>query len=550
MMTSIGAAFSQIESTDFSRINDKDGSIEASHCDETTQWNLFGRRFDFHPAINPNSGLRLVWDLLSMLLVVYDMGAIPFQLFEPESNLFFDLVAWTTRLFWTCDIPLSFLSGHTKPDGFIEMRLRMIALQYLRTWFVLDLIIVSADWGELVLGLSGGQQYARMGKASRVIRAVRMLRLLRMFRMWQVATGFTERLQSEKLSITLNMVKIVLATLAWSHVTACVWYGIGAMDPDTPRCWVNEFEVKDRSLSYRYLTSLHWSLAQFTGGMDELTPVNSAERVYAVLMFMCAFVMAGVFTSVLTSSMTRLHLLTSGHQQALATLRRYLKQSGISNRLAIRVQRNAQIGLTLQHVAESSVGLLELVSRPLRVEMHFEMFCPVLENHSFFARYVQDYPHIVRQLCHSAIQNMHVAVGDVIFNIGEANEQPKMYIVAHGSLVYAHLLGKITDVFEGDTVAEAVLWLKWTHQGTLTAKVDSDLVEMDGKRFQDIVPRFDHQLFCPWTYASSFVEAMEDQEEISDIMEQPSEEVVQVACQKLMVARGGTRGGSTWWGRG
>jgi len=295
---------------------------------------------------------------------------------------------------------------------------------YLRTWFILDAVIVGSDWLEIIWGVSG-QGYARFGRASRAVRIIRMVRLLRMFRLWKTVAGLSEHLQSETSSIMAHIGKICVGIVGWSHLTGCVWYGIGAAIADedpTNISWLTEYDVRERSLGYRYLTSLHWSLSQFTGGMDEVTPESSLERVYAIVMFLTAFVIAAWFSSVLTSSLTRLHMLASGQAQGINVLRKYLMQNGISKKLTMRVQRNAQLGISSKHIPEQQVELMMLVSTPLKVELHYEMHCPVLCSHPCFAKYQQDYSHIMRQLCHTACSCEQALLGDIIFSAGETQE--------------------------------------------------------------------------------------------------------------------------------
>merc|ERR1719469_357148 len=56
--------------------------------------------------------------------------------------------------------------------------------------------------------------------------------------------------------------------------------------------------------------------------------------------------------------MTRLHILASGQSQQLVMLRRFLTQNNISTRLAMRIQRNAQLGMTSKQISESAVDLM------------------------------------------------------------------------------------------------------------------------------------------------------------------------------------------------
>merc|ERR1712190_601786 len=99
--------------------------------------------------------------------------------------------------------------------------------------------------------------------------------------------------------------------------------------------------------------------------------------------------------------MTQLNIIGSQQSQHLSVLRRYLKQNGISKQLAMRVNRNAQHAIIEQQrsMPEHHVKMLFLVSEPLRVELHFEMYALVLSYHPFFDAYKEECPQVMRRVC-------------------------------------------------------------------------------------------------------------------------------------------------------
>lgn len=470
--------------------------------------------------VTPNSPKRGMWDLASLMFVIYDMIVVPLQLFDPPDTWFSKVASWGSRLFWTADIWATFMTGILQKDGTIEMKPFKIAKRYLMTWFCLDVTIVLTDWMEVfLLNNTGRIGYERIGKASRVFRILRMIRLLRLFRMRQVIKLITERIRSEKLTIFADMMKIIILIVGLGHLIACIWYGIGASGPPEKN-WVTAFELDESPLGYKYSTSLHWSLSQFAGGMDEVRPHNVNERVFAVFIFLFAFTGATVFVSSLTSAMTRLHIIGGQRSQQLATLRRYLNDNHISNRLAIRVVRNAQHALWEQtrSIPEANVELLFVVSEALRVELHFEMYSPVYSRHHFFMRYIEKCPQVMCRVCHKATSMLAPSTGDVVFNAGETPPCPKMYFVLTGKMRYVSIAGNASEVNEQEWLAEAVLWTHWMHLGTLDAQVECNLCLLDSKMFQDIVGQFDHPDFDPRQYAEEFVDELNSAEgDLSDL---------------------------------
>merc|ERR1712232_74849 len=260
--------------------------------------------------------------------------------------------------------------------------------------------------------------------------------MLRVIRLQQGVQLIDERIRSDRLMIFADIVKILLVIMGVAHLSACVWYGIGARD--LSRTWITQHLRKSDDLAYRYSLSLHWSLAQFSGGMDEVVPHNLLERIYAVSTWVLGFMLAAVLASSLTSEITRLQIISNQHAQQLSILRRFLSDNGVSNRLAVRVQRNARHALAQQqrYMQESSVELLKMVSEPLRMELHFEIYSPLLVKHPFFNQYIEECPHVMRKVCHKAIHIEPVYQGDVIFNAGECPNPPKMYFVVSGMLEY------------------------------------------------------------------------------------------------------------------
>jgi len=452
-----------------------------------------------HIIIHPNHPIRGVWDMWSLCLVVWDMISIPLELFDPPENLFSLTMSWVCRIF---------LTGFLLPDGIIEMRPLKIVRRYFFGWFPMDIFLVLLDWLEIMWGRDNALGYARAGKTSRTLRIIRMFRLLRLARMKEVVRLITERIQSERLTIVADITQIVVIIVGMAHLVACIWYGIGNQEVEGH--WVQDLGFEREPLPYRYMTSLHWSLSQFSGGMDEIRPHNTAERLYAVCVFLLAFVMAAVFVSSLTSSMTRLHIIASHQSRQLSVLRRYLSQNGISDRLAMRVQRNAQHAISEQQrlMPEHSVDLLAVVSEPLRVELHFEMHSPLLSVHPFFLRYCDECPQVMKKVCHVCMSMLLVSTGDVIFSAGEIPSQPKMYIICSGILEYLPIVGTVTSCQQGMWLSEATIWTPWMHRGVFRAMDDCRICCLDAAYVQEIASSFDHPDFDPKVYAEEFVKVL------------------------------------------
>ena len=92
----------------------------------------------------PNSRIRQVWMAISNSLLIYIALYIPFQvafLGDPGAEPAFmsDYVGDIVNYLFDLDMLLTFIMAYETSDGLIEARLGRIALNYLQSWFLVDL---------------------------------------------------------------------------------------------------------------------------------------------------------------------------------------------------------------------------------------------------------------------------------------------------------------------------------------------------------------------------------------------------------------------------
>lgn len=326
-----------------------------------------------------------------------------------------------------------------------------------------------------------------------------------------------ERSQSDKIDLMMGIFKTCVFIVIFSHCTACIWWGLGdrAVDQQTVT-WVSDStygrppaSLDTASLGLRYVTSVHWSISQLTGGMDEFLPGNFLERIYAVVIYFCAFMAATMIVSSLTSNLTQLHIIRSGHSQKVATLKKYLKQNSISGGLALRIQRSALHALSGDLTPEA-VELLTVVSNPLRVELDYELYADVFRTHPMFNDIGSEAPQALRRVCHFGCSMLLLDATDVAFSEGEAGTA--MYFIVKGELDY---VGE--QVGPGSWAAEAGLWTTWVHRGTLLSIGDVKIVTLQVQTFQDIVSRFTFSDFDTKKYGQQFVAFLNKDKDATDL---------------------------------
>lgn len=471
--------------------------------------------------IKPGSSTNIIWDVIGLLAVAWDCVAVPLVIgFDPPD--FFSTTSapsWMGRVYWTINIAVCFVTGYVDHTGTLVMDRQRIAKRYAKSiWLPLDAFIVSTDWLEIFTTKVGdGMGYHRLGMIFRTLRMIRTVRLLRMVKKFDLTRSLSQHIRSEELQLAAQFVKFPILILLWAHFVACFWYKIGTMGSSSG--WVHMQSVEDKGLDLRYVWSLHWALAMFAGETlfhSETFP----ERFFAVTILFIDFIFSAALISNLTTAMTRFIMISSQHSAQLAQLRRYLVSSGISRPLALRVQRNAQHVMMerKQNVPEESVDLLKVISEPLRVEIHFEIFSSTLMTHPFFADFHEIDPPGIRKACHECVSLVSLSVGDVLFAEGETPTNPRLFFMKGGTTHYMQeSQSEPQSVQHPQWMCEPVLWTTWTHCGTLRAASESRLLALDAERFQAICSG-SHDGHIR-RYAEEYVSALNEREkgELTDL---------------------------------
>lgn len=461
----------------------------------------------------PCSPRRLVWDFVGAGLILYDMITIPLLVaFEPPGTFFTEFMDWFSLAFWTANIFASLLVGYVK-DGATIMAPRMIALQYFRSWFLIDILIVVPDWAVAVASQRGAKSNA--GSSTRMLgglRLVRVVRLLRLLKLRTIVGRISDLIESEYASIFANIAQMILLLLLINHVICCTWFMVGkGSGRSSDRTWIEQYEFDESTLPQVYSAAFHWSITQFTPASMEVQPQNLGERVFAITIVVFALVGFSYVVGSITGSLTELRSISNYSTQQFWNLRRYLRQNSVPVELSIRVQKY------LEHVWQSrqtkysleSVNIVKLLSEQLFAELQWELSVPHLQPHPLFHQLSMVSKISMLRLAGTAISRKPLAQSDSLFIPGE--HATHMSIVVHGRLLYSRADARgngneeIIDKCE-HWISEPALWAEgYFHRGDLVALTESDLLQVSRDRFGEVIGLNPAAYALARTYAHNFL---------------------------------------------
>lgn len=493
-------------------------------------------------TLHPRGPFRAVWNILCILLLLYDGFMVPVDLsFEIETEGAFDVIQFVARCFWTADIVLGFMTGYVVDrygNDNVEMRPMQIALKYGKSWFLFDICLVGLEW--TLMGFSeirggGVHSWGGLFRSVKGLRMLRMLRLLRLARLAKLKPVFAELvvLSSTALEITFRLLKAVFFTLTFAHFGACFWHWIGdGLD--------NGWIVANRMESYApfrlYSLSLHWMFIRLQGSSSQIIIAREPMEVAidTIILFVC-ILQSSLLTA--TVAQTMIAWSDSDAQQVQNIAYKFIKRHNIKHATVKRIQ--TYLRANSRHSAGDLIAeenkLIRLMPSNIQVDLHYENRNQIIAMLTFFKLLAGLQPRCVVQLCHEAIADQVAVEQELIFDRGDACQQ--VYFVRSGELEYApipppngpenpeNILADTprplaqprcpgrkegTDIVRpsrdhGATIAEAGLWTHWEHTGALTPMRDSWLLVLSVAKFTQVV--LVHRTACVFTlrYAKHFV---------------------------------------------
>jgi len=428
-----------------------------------------------------------------------------------------------------------------------------ILIHYLKTWFVLDLVVVGPDWVMTFIQLSaptdeeGGTSVSRLMRSIRVVRTVRLLRLVKLKRVIDMAK---DRITSEVVFILLNILKLIVLLLLVNHFVASLWYLMGGLANPGQSNWrdVYGMQPQQQSIEYRYATALHWSLTQFTPATVDVHPQNLVERTFAILVLIFGLVLFSSFVSSITASMTQLRNMQEDKSKQFWLLRRYLLQKKVPQELNFKVLRYTEYATSRsgEAIPEHRITILNVLTKQLQSELRFVTHFGCVRQHGFF-RLVCVMNESILHLMSSgkALVLKALASQDPLFEI--VDPPFCMYFVEQGQIQYTQAQSGVlasgtfapssfesegflptdpdvlmpatpmeggTAIGKGGNLCEIALWAHWKHVGSARAVYESNIVQVIAKGFADCIRRDPAVDSMAAMYARMFVKMVNDPDRI------------------------------------
>ncbi|XP_068582784.1 potassium voltage-gated channel subfamily H member 1b [Cebidichthys violaceus] len=410
---------------------------------------------------------KTTWDWVILILTFYTAIMVPYNVSfkTKQNNVTWLVVDSIVDVIFLVDIVLNFHTTFVGPAGEVISDPKLIRMNYVKTWFVIDLLSC------LPYDVINAFENVDEGISS-LFSSLKVVRLLRLGR---VARKLDHYIEYGAAVLVLLVCVFGLA----AHWLACIWFSIGdyeVIDEDTNSVRMDSWLFllgETVGTPYRfnasglghweggpskdsvYITSLYFTMTSLTSiGFGNIAPNTDAEKIFAVAMMMIGSLLYATIFGNVTTIFQQMYANTNRYHEMLNSVRDFLKLYQVPQGLSERVMDYIVSTWSMSRGIDTD-KVLQICPKDMRADICVHLNRKVFKEHPAF-RLASD--GCLRALA-MEFQTVHSAPGDLIFHAGESVDS--LCFVVSGSLEVIQDDEVVAILGKGDVFGD-VFWKEMT----------------------------------------------------------------------------------------
>lgn len=488
-------------------------------------------------VMSPIGYPRLCWNGLSLVIICYDLFMIPMQAFGVGDEAGFVAVEWMATFFWLIDLFLCFRTGYFVGSN-IEMRPRLIAIRYVKTWLLVDLVIVTLELVSRIGSIIGSASFLR---TSRIFRTVRFVKLVRLAKMRELLMHFADQINSNFARLVGTMAVLGVVSIIIIHIVACIWFALGEANNDG---WQSTDQYTgNKNTLFWYVASARWVISQANGRTDIKEDRNMLERMFTCLVGITLGSFAhAIFISIITKSLLDLSELVSEKTHRHRLVNDYLEKFPVPPGLNSSVKRYLSDYQDADKDQENEKMILSILPKNVQTQLLFEVRSPVIIAHPLFSNMNDEFQWFMRHLCRKVVKLAAAVKHEVVFDKGDACCRMLFMDKCSGRYVLQtekrssvrELNGKINEIEVNEQeivlrdnlgvkvpprswISEPALWVEWLNRGRLVSASHGHMFAIESMLLAEGLQSHPDTLALTVLYARSLVQEMNDEPGADDL---------------------------------
>eukprot|EP01022_Parablepharisma_sp_SALTPOND_P008025 TRINITY_DN135088_c0_g1_i1.p1 TRINITY_DN135088_c0_g1~~TRINITY_DN135088_c0_g1_i1.p1 ORF type:complete len:455 (-),score=25.39 TRINITY_DN135088_c0_g1_i1:2196-3467(-) len=227
--------------------------------------------------ISPESKFKTIWSILLILPLLYTAFLVPFNVafMEYYSSLGWMIAENIVSFMFMTDVFINLFSVHRNAEGKLIRSHKEIVYQYLKGWFIPDLIACCPF--QLMVTCST-PEYESYESVTSLLRFPRIYSILKMTKLIKTFIGedkdtisgvFKSAIEMNSGTFICSMITLIVLVrlltfismmMAFTHFFACLWFFVTKLE-DPTQSWLYHNKLQNDSAGRQYLFTLYWALA-------------------------------------------------------------------------------------------------------------------------------------------------------------------------------------------------------------------------------------------------------------------------------------------------
>lgn len=445
--------------------------------------------------VHPESRLKLLWNIIIAVLLLYTAVIMPYSLTFIESS---DMDKWGIidiflDIAFFIDVIVNCCSAIYDSTGVLITSRKTILWKYFTSWMLLDLT-ACFPFGLINNDTSGpsSNSYNSLLKLLRLPRLYRLFRITRLFKLFKhFKNSEIGELIQEFLSIKHSLMKLIKSSvtiLLCVHIFSCFWYYIAKIEGIHPDSWIISVNIQDEDNFFLYITSVYWAVSTLTSvGYGDIHPSTNLEKLFSIgwmafSMYFLSFVI-GSLSTMLSKIDSKENVLVT----KLAVIDEFAKEAKIEKNLISKLK------YALRYSTEKTgfswgekQNLFNELPKKLRYEVSLAMHKGAAKNLFFFT----DKDHIVISSIVPFLQPGYIRIHEYVYEKGDYAEE--IYFNVKGTIVYRY--GKknlpMLSVQKGDYFGDIEVCLEILRKCPAQANRNTEILIMSKKVICNIIEEY------------------------------------------------------------
>ena len=362
----------------------------------------------------PESKMMEAWNLVAFVFICLIAISLPYRIAfidratpttpagGPDVIEGWSVIDFIIDVFFLFDIALNFRTAYVDDaTGNIVTNNKKMALRYLRTWFILDLVAsFPFDWCASGVsfyrrraGESGGNEggsFAALAALLRLLKLLKLLRLLRLARLLKLLRGLEDEILHAVNAQTLRLLVIVLVVILIAHWNGCAQFTIASLDREYDNVtgawtihedtWIYRAGLLDKEPGIQWSWCFYQGMTQLLSISEGVVPPLRSSEMWAYLIsILIGATLYAIFVASITSIFADSFASGRLYRAKLDQMLVYMKHTRMPKNLGRKLRAHFELTFPGRTMFDED-AIINSLSHPLRGEIALHKFQRVLES--------------------------------------------------------------------------------------------------------------------------------------------------------------------------